>query len=187
MTDFDPIPNEHGCLLSLRIIPGDARCCQYRKSLSQSCRDCEAWMPENKHVEVKPVPKPTKQPKPPTPAITKPRCSVANCDRQAQHGTDGMCKRHHTMALNEAGLSADQPVQSGVVAVEALPEPFGKAINGEDAAVSFGVDAVILLALDEAFAAKKHDWLVELSGLKPGKAVMTAASMVQAIEGLEHP
>lgn len=187
MTDFDPIPNEYGCLLSLRIIPGDARCSQYRKSLSQSCCDCEAWRPENKHVEERPVPKAIKQPKASVSAVTKPRCSVAKCTRQAQHGTDGMCKRHHTMALNEAGLSAEQHVQSGVVAVEALPESFGLVTNNMNQQVPFGVDEVIYLALEEAFAAKKHDWLVDLSGLKPGKAIMYAANMVRAIEGLDYP
>lgn len=68
----------------------------------------------------------------------------------------------------------------------ALPIDFGKVVSGDGEPVPLGVDPVILLALREAWAAKEAAWLVELSGLKPGKAVCRAAGMVKAVEGLGY-
>lgn len=66
------------------------------------------------------------------------------------------------------------------------PGIFGMVANDAAAPASFDTDPVILLALREAWAAKEADWLTELSGLKPGKAVCFAAKMVEAVEGLGY-
>lgn len=63
---------------------------------------------------------------------------------------------------------------------------FGLVVNGDGDSVPFGTDLVIVQALREAWAAKEAEWLAELSGLKPGKAVCFAAQMVKAVEGLGY-
>jgi hypothetical protein len=209
------LPNQAGCSLSLRIVPGDGKCQQYRKSASQTCMECTAFDPVVPVTEVIIMASRCKidgcerlaqhqkngmcythfaasqQPsaeidiaatKLASKPSSKPRCSVAGCDKQAQ--TQGLCKRHHTLARLEAGVE-----QTSAAAIKPeqiiVPDDFGKVINGVGNMASFGVDPVIFLALTEAMEAKKADWFVKLSGLKPGQAIMCTADMVRAIEKLE--
>lgn len=62
----------------------------------------------------------------------------------------------------------------------------GLVVNAAGEHVPFGVDPVILLALREAWATKEAQWLSELSGLKPGKAICYTADMVAAVEDLGY-
>lgn len=59
---------------------------------------------------------------------------------------------------------------------------FGMVTNADDDKVSFRTDLVVLMALDEAWAAKRDEWLVDLSGLSPIKTLGRALMMVDAIK-----
>lgn len=115
-------------------------------------------------------------------------CDVTGCSSPDWKG--GKCWKHHpeNVAKREAkeaekAAAVPPPVAEPVVD---LPAGFGMVVNGAGDPVQFGVDPVILMALREALQAKEAGWLVELSGMKPGKAVCSAASMVKAIEGLGY-
>jgi hypothetical protein len=81
---------------------------------------------------------------------------------------------------------AEEIYESGWVQPVVPPDLFGMVTNGKGDEVPFGIDRVIYMAISEAMEIKKAEWLVELSGLKPGKAVCFAASMVRAVESLGY-
>jgi hypothetical protein len=134
-------------------------------------------------------------------------CCVEGCTAQEQHNTDGMCKRHFSerertvLAALTASLEAgevedadewDEKVtidiidESGWVQPVMVADTFGMVINGDGKKVPFGVDELVYLAIDEAMEAKKSEWFVELSGMKPGRALCGAADMVRAVESLGY-
>jgi hypothetical protein len=107
-------------------------------------------------------------------------CTVAGCKKMAQWGKDGMCTAHHSAAKAAAFVAAvDEPV-----AVAAEPEPH--EVTPVEYAAVFGVDPLIVAALNDAWQAKEAEWLVELAGIKPGLAIRYAAGMVKAVEGLGY-
>jgi hypothetical protein len=130
-------------------------------------------------------------------------CKVTGCKKLSQHNTDGMCKAHFNGA-NPRKVEALKPWALPVVPVEVVPlneiadEPgrqqqitpavdsFGTVINAEGDQVPFGTDAVVVLALREAWQRKEIDWLAELSGLKPGATISRACQMVSAVEALGY-
>ena len=65
-----------------------------------------------------------------------------------------------------------------------VSENFGKVKNADGQMASFGVDALIFQALTEVLEAKKAEWIADLSGLKPAKALCLTASKIEALEML---
>jgi hypothetical protein len=134
-------------------------------------------------------------------------CSVFNCTKTVH--AHGMCWAHERseLGINPAtGLKLPAPAWAEpfvatvpeTAPVEVIDESdwkqqvmivaddFGKVTNGDGDLVEFGTDAVVVLALREAWQAKERDWLVELSGMKPGATIARAVQMVSAVEGLRY-
>lgn len=105
-------------------------------------------------------------------------------------GFCGVCNKQKRKAnkITAPTPPSETPVQVNEHPVDnaALPDAFGKVTNGDGDLVQFGVDPLILQALDDAWMQKRTDWLVELSGVNPGPAVCRTALMVKAIEGLGY-
>jgi hypothetical protein len=131
------------------------------------------------------------------PAKHKQTCTVAGCTKAAQHGKDGMCKRHHTAAMLEAGMDPVGRViehieLAAAVQVKEVLDTYGVALSTHKSNVGDGkggsiiVDPVIANALADAWIVKRNEWLLELTSLKPGKAIVTTAKMIEALEGLGY-
>lgn len=69
---------------------------------------------------------------------------------------------------------------------DSVPANFGKVKNGDGELVSFGVDELIWQALEDAWAAKKHEWMVDLSGVKATSQICRCAAMIKAVEQLGY-
>ena len=139
------------------------------------------------------------------------RCSVAKCEKLAQHGCDGMCKSHYRKHLQ--AIQTDPVVSSSEVKqaasghyghedgcdcavcedvnhwsprtqVVSVPASSGESVNVEGPGVSFRVDALVLQAIREAWAETEARLLPQLSGLKPSVALVRAAKVVEQLEGI---
>lgn len=126
-------------------------------------------------------------------------CTVPGCKKMAQWGKNGMCTAHHSAAKAAAFVAAvDEPavvaVAEGCKECGVTPcacfEDAAAVVDiapvSEPAAPPVAVDPVLLLALREAWATKESEWLADLAGMKPGKAVCCGAGMVRAVEGLGY-
>lgn len=121
-------------------------------------------------------------------------CKTPECSKQVTRM--GLCWG----CLKKAGINPQtgdplpvpapvaDPVSDGAVDLQPPPaDSFpGTVTNADDQQVPFGVDAVIYLALREAWQEKEREWLCELSGLKPGKAIAIAHQMVTAVETMGY-
>lgn len=135
------------------------------------------------------------------PSTVKVLCNESGCE--TPRWKNGKCWFHHpTHVAARAKKAGKAPLSvKPVVAVkapavktvagindkvEALPGNSILVVNRDGNSVPFGVDKVIWMALEEAFQAKKHDWMVELSGMKPGRAICLASQMIRATESLGY-
>ncbi len=113
-------------------------------------------------------------------------CKILGCGKQAQHGKDGMCRRHFTES--RAAVVAD-PRQGRVVPYSLESggiKPDGVEDSCQQGVVTFGTDLVVLMALRDAWSEKERKWLADLSGLRPGQTLARAVLMVNALEGLGY-
>ena len=133
-------------------------------------------------------------------------CQLADEGCTAHSWKGGYCWKHHpeNIANNKAACAdkaeirkihkgealvqvqqivlCDECGNDPCLCVAALPESFGKVVNGNGDRVTFGVDEVIWFALEDALNAKKREWMVELSGLKPARAICRTAEILKAVE-----
>lgn len=118
------------------------------------------------------------------------QCKVDGCNKLSQYNTDGMCKAHFSKSKKGAAMVAvpAEVIDESDWQQQIIPEmaSFGTVTNAEGDQVSFGTDPVVVLALREAWAEKEREWLVELSGLKPGATIMRAVDMVDALQSLVY-
>lgn len=67
----------------------------------------------------------------------------------------------------------------GQVAISTLMRDVGLQTIG-------GPEIVIMRALRDAWSDKEREWLADLAGLRPGAAIVRAASMIKSVEGLVY-
>jgi len=78
------------------------------------------------------------------------------------------------------GEFVSEPIQP----VDAPGADFGLVQNGDGNLVQFGVDPLVVMALNEALGELQQAWLVTLSGLSPCRTLSLAHSMVETVRGL---
>ena len=137
------------------------------------------------------------------------KCKIPGCDRLSQHKKDGMCASHFTSAMIEAGCdpkSGVQVVDHPVVAVSSVvvsepakadkkpwqaPKikvtPFpAKPDQPATASISHLASDVFFLALEDAWAAKRGEFLLDIYQEQPSKKICLTAKMITAIESLGY-
>lgn len=173
------------CELSVRIVPGDAKCKQYRKSLSDTCRSCIEFTTD----EVTDMPtKITAGPK----KGEKFDCPL--CGKHRTYESDGLCgscKKKQRDAKKATQLPTGPVVKAPVeypdldADAAEVSASFGKVANVEGAAASFGVDPMAHMAMRDAWYEAERKALEALSGLPPISALARAHAFVQQIQALE--
>jgi hypothetical protein len=208
MAMIDALP----CDLSARITPGDAKCDLYFRSGYPSCRVCSTRGGTKLKVGDAMSAKRGDCVVCGKTDITLPvtgKCSVCYERYRKETGQKGPLvvsrpapkKRDDikNKAVSDAAVEMAVPVQVEeivlcdecgndpclcvVECVDSIPATFGKVVNGDGERVPFGVDEVIWFALEDALNAKKREWMVELSGLKPGRAICRTAEILKIVEG----
>ena len=110
------------------------------------------------------------------------RCSIAKCEKLAQHGCEGMCKAHYREYVEAMKAEQDAIANDTLAQADAQPQSFAKVTNSDGASVSFGVDGLVLQAVREAWAEAEARLLPQLSGLKPSVALVRAARIVEQLD-----
>lgn len=173
------------CELSSRIVPGDARCMQYRASRSLSCRDCELIKPavEAVTVEVESMPVAVDKPK----QLRKgdkfhcPECGRDNATYESG-GLCGVCnaKRRKLKCAVQAAKSGPV-VKPAVVypdlqeAASDLPYIYGQLQSTAGGAVRYEAIRCLLDGVERRL-------LVAVSGMSDDEAIIYAALHVQQLE-----
>jgi len=137
------------------------------------------------------------------------KCKIPGCDRLSQHKKDGMCTSHFTSAMLEAGCDPKSGVQVAehpVVSVSSVvvsgpakadkkpwkapkikitpfPAPSDQPVT---ASISHLASDVFFLALEDAWAAKRGEFLLDIHQEQPGKQICLTAKMITAIESLGY-
>ncbi len=135
------------------------------------------------------------------------KCKVKGCVKTSQKGKNGMCIGHFK-DYQVAGTKLRAPVSVVAKVTEHKEKPTNITPEKteclamldtmlDDFTVTdtpkptlpdevIGTDLVIMLALQEAWAAKQARWLSELFGLKPGQTIMRTVRMIDALDGLGY-
>lgn len=122
--------------------------------------------------------------------------SIGDCHRCYKRKRDGIdplidiphnpVARKRLKQLREESSHRDTKEESYVSDKHAVetPETFGEVVNTDGDQVSFGVDPLILTAIDEALADLRASLLVDLSGLSAGRAIAATYRKIEAIQTL---
>ena len=192
------------CELSLRIVPGDQKCLQYRQSSSVTCRSCPEFTAVAeiedlvdevvKPVEVIEMAKKT-EPKRLRKGdkFTCPECKRDN----ATYESGGLCGVCNAKRRKERLAAKAAELPNGPVVIPPAEYPdldadaaevsagFGQVTNADGDQASFGVDPFVHMALRDAWYEVERKALVSLSGLAPASAMVRASKLVQRIQTLE--
>lgn len=172
------------CDLSARVSPGDAKCLQYRKSGSESCRGCVDFVPM-KAQEVVEVSRPKSEFK------KGDKFTCPGCNKVRSYEAKGLCAACNRSQKGAVLLPTGPVFKPSVEYVDLesdaaeVSESFGKVTNADGEETTFGVDPLILMALRDAWCDLEARAAVKLSGLKPASAIVRAAKMVEMIQAVE--
>ena len=202
------------CGLSARITPGDAKCDLHFRSGSSSCRVCIARSGAQFIEEVDAMTKRGDCVVCGKVDISLPvigKCSVCYEKYRKETGKKGPLVVSSPAAVKRVGVKnkavsdavddeslripvveeivlcdecGNEPCLCIIKCADPLPATFGKVINGDGNRVPFGVDEVIWFAVENTLNAKKNEWMVELSGMTPERAVCRTAEMVMSVAAL---
>lgn len=90
----------------------------------------------------------------------------------------------------DAAPAAKQEIEKrGAPAQKPLPKNFGKVENADGKTELFGVDlsmVSVMDILDDAWKAKRAEWLCDLSGVPAGQALKYSVKMLDAVEALGY-
>ena len=114
------------------------------------------------------------------------KCKHVGCEKTSQKGKNGLCVAHFKEFMSPIESPVKVNAKKSMLLSECLSEQFSeiKAVNS--VFVPFGTDAVIIQALLEAWFEKEAEWLVDLSGLKPGMSICYAAKMIKSLQALGY-
>jgi hypothetical protein len=105
--------------------------------------------------------------------VERPTCPVCGESLRAHADQDG-----ETMP---PAVETDTPVESVETESATLD---GRVTNMDGELVEFGVDAVVVMAIRDAMRDLEASWLIDLSGLAPGRAICETYRKLEALQGL---